>query len=87
MCRGEDDVESDAPPRLDGTQMFWKFCLRRLVLEEVLDGFVGNHFLIEGVRTLSVLHHLDDLGVATAIGLARLQGSDCFFCHGASVFT
>ena len=61
-------------------------CLRRLVLEEVLNGFIGNHTLIEGVRTLSVLHHLDDLCVATAIGLTRLQGCDCFLCHRASVF-
>jgi hypothetical protein len=35
-----------------------------LVLEEILNGIVGNHLLIKGVRTgLRVLHHLDNLGV------------------------
>jgi len=58
---------------------------QNLVLEEVLDGLVGNHTLIEGVRALFGLHHPDDLGVAAAIGLTRLQGCDCFFCHCASV--
>ena len=47
-----------------------------LVLEEILDGFVGNHLFVEGIGTrLWVLHHLDDLGVGTAVGLARLEGS------------
>lgn len=58
---------------------------QNLVLEEVLDGLIGNHTLIKDVRALFGLHHLDDLGIAAAIGLTRLQGCDCFFCHGASV--
>ena len=65
--------------------MFGKNCDQNLVLEEVLDGLVGNHTLIEDVRAFLALHHLDDLGVAAAIGLTRLQGCDCFLCHVASV--
>ena len=36
----------------------------RLVLEEILNGLIGNHLLVERVGTgLRVLHHLDNLGV------------------------
>ena len=53
-----------------------------LVLEEILNGLVGNHLLVERVGArLRVLHHLDNLGVGTTFGSTRLQGSDCFLCH------
>lgn len=53
-----------------------------LVLEEILNGLVGNHLLIERVGTgLRVLYHFDDLGVRAAIGFTRLEGCDCFLCH------
>ena len=56
-----------------------------LVLEEVLDGLVGNHLLVEYVSAgLGALYHLDDLRVAAAIGLTRLEGSHCFLCHELS---
>lgn len=39
-------------------------CFPILVLEEVLDGFIGNHLLIERVRTVfGILDHLDYLGI------------------------
>ena len=66
--------------------VFGKKLVQNLVLEEVVDGLVGNHTLIKGVGAFFALHHTDDLGVATAIGLTRLQGGDCFLCHVASVF-
>ncbi|EJX07894.1 hypothetical protein EVA_03997 [gut metagenome] len=56
--------------------------LSRLVLEEVLNSFVGNHLLVEDVSTsLGALYHLDHLGVGTSIGLTFLERSDCFLCH------
>ena len=55
-----------------------------LLLKEILDGLVGNHLLVECVAALLGLDHLDDLGVAAAIGLTGLQGSDCFLCHCTS---
>ena len=66
--------------------VFGKKLVQNLVLEEVVDGLVGNHTLIEGVGAFFALHHTDDLGVAAAVGLTRLQGCDCFFCHVASVY-
>ena len=55
-----------------------------LVLEEILNGLIGNHLLVERVGTgLRVLHHLDNLGVGTAIVLTRLKGCDCFLCHSS----
>ena len=65
--------------------IFLKVNSFRSVFEEVLNGLVGNHLLVEAIVAVGVLDHLDDLRVAAAIGLARLQGSDCFFCHSASV--
>lgn len=54
-----------------------------LLLEEVLDGLVGDHLLIEDVGTrLGALHHLDNLGIGTTVVLTRLQCSDYFLCHG-----
>ena len=65
---------------------FGKKLVQNLVLEEAIDGLVGNHTLIEGVGAFLALHHADDLGVAAAVSFARLQGCDCFFCHCASVY-
>lgn len=54
-----------------------------LVLEEILDSFVGHHLLVKDVSTrLRALHHLDNLGVRTSVGLSFLQRCDCFLCHG-----
>ena len=53
-----------------------------LVLEEVINLFVANHALVEGVSTsLGALYHLDNLGIATTIGLTGLESSGCFLCH------
>ena len=53
-----------------------------LLFEEVLDGLVGNHLLVEHISTrLWALHHLDDLRISAAIGATFVKGSDCFLCH------
>ena len=63
-------------PEQSSSQMFL------LVLEEIGDFLVAYHLLIEGVSTsLGALHHLDNLGVGTSIGLTGLERSDCFLCH------
>ena len=50
--------------------------------EEVLDGLVGNHLLVEHISTrLGALHHLDDLRISAAIGATFVKGSDSFLCH------
>ena len=53
-----------------------------LLFEEVLDGLVGNHLLVEHISTrLWALHHLDDLRISAAIGATFVKGSDSFLCH------
>ncbi len=38
------------------------------LLEEVLNGFVGNHLLVEDVSTrLGALHHTDNLRISATI--------------------
>ena len=59
-----------------------KYNLTRLVLEEVLNGFVGNHLLIKDVSTsLGALYHLDNLRVSASILRTFVEGSNGFLCH------
>lgn len=53
----------------------------RALFEDLFDGVVGNHLLLEGVSTgFGRLNHLDDLGVGAAFTL--LQRCYGFLCHG-----
>ena len=53
-----------------------------LLFEEVLDGLVGNHLLVEHISNcLWALQHLDDLRISAAIGATFVKGSDSFLCH------
>ena len=49
-------------------QPYHHISIVQLVLEEVLNGFVGNHLLVKDVSTsLGALNHLDNLCVSATI--------------------